>query len=471
MKNLKKIICAIAIIAIASIGATNYSKAQIGGGISNPILFIIDGGIIKPINNLAVSFYDVYITGKVIGVLEIENDTWLRSIDNAGTGVVNMFKVTTGDIIQFGATVAGIVSYGAIDITIPDGGNDVGLTVTGNDTTNNPDTMSITTATTGNSLFIDVNSESISMNIDSEATTANGIYGDFQTMTSGEALTLVVDSDVLTGKAIQVLGGTDHATDVFSVSATGSVALADNLNLTDDNRTLSTSAGYLELNKDADAHVNLFAGAETGENRLFQIYGYASSIGVPAIKYSSMYVDTYGGLVFDTEESSTYSFDTSDIRLLDGNLELGRYTSDNNKIVFGNGADATIYYDGTDMIIDPKEVGSGRLKINGVYSSEVDADTIADSGDGNPATANLTPASSYVSLTCNDADTCDITLVETGAVDGQIVRITNVSANDCDFADTAGLTELAGAFAMGQYDTLELMYATDRFVEISRSGN
>ena len=63
-------------------------------------------------------------------------------------------------------------------------------------------------------------------NIDSEATTTDGIYGDFQVMTSGEALKLIVDSDVMTGQAIQVLGGADHNTDVFSVGATGIVRTA-----------------------------------------------------------------------------------------------------------------------------------------------------------------------------------------------------------------------------------------------------
>lgn len=38
---------------------------------------------------------------------------------------------------------------------------------------------------------------------------------------------------------------------------------------------------------------------------------------------------------------------------------------DNNRIAFGNGKDAWMYYDTTDLIIDPDVVGSGELKIEG----------------------------------------------------------------------------------------------------------
>lgn len=97
--------------------------------------------------------------------------------------------------------------------------------------------------------------------------------------------------------------------------------------------------------------------------------------------------------------------------------------------------------------------------------------TIADSGDANPATQNLTATSSYVRLTCSDADGCTITMIETAAFDGQVLTITNASANACNFADTSGVSELAGAFAMGQYDSLTLIYASDRYVESNRSNN
>jgi hypothetical protein len=107
----------------------------------------------------------------------------------------------------------------------------------------------------------------------------------------------------------------------------------------------------------------------------------------------------------------------------------------------------------------------------GTFSPAEDTETVADSGDASPAVATLTPTTSYVSLTCSDTDGCTMTLGEGGAENGDLVTIVNVSANVANFADSAGVSELSAAFAMGQYDTLTLLYATDRWVEVSRSNN
>ena len=100
-----------------------------------------------------------------------------------------------------------------------------------------------------------------------------------------------------------------------------------------------------------------------------------------------------------------------------------------------------------------------------------EARTIADNGAGSAATETYTVARSQVRYTCSDANGCDVTLSESGAVDGQFVCFTNVSANAVNFADTAGVTELAGAFAAGQYDQICMAYDSDRWVERSRSNN
>lgn len=109
---------------------------------------------------------------------------------------------------------------------------------------------------------------------------------------------------------------------------------------------------------------------------------------------------------------------------------------------------------------------------DGQFISAVQSLTTADNGNGGtPATDTLNPTSENVLLTCNDAQGCTITMGETGATSGSIVRIVNMSANTANFADTAGVSELVGAYAMGQYDSLTLMYATDRWVELARSNN
>lgn len=118
------------------------------------------------------------------------------------------------------------------------------------------------------------------------------------------------------------------------------------------------------------------------------------------------------------------------------------------------------------VIIDSRGLENKFKLIEGV-----DADTIADSGDGNAATATLNPTTSFVTLNCGDSDTCDITMGETNAVSGTLVTIVNISANVCDFSDSSGVSELAGAFAMGQYDSLTILYVTDRWIEVCRSNN
>lgn len=111
------------------------------------------------------------------------------------------------------------------------------------------------------------------------------------------------------------------------------------------------------------------------------------------------------------------------------------------------------------------------LGLNGRMRVVSDPRTIADSGGAGTATLTLAPTSSNVELTCSDADGCDITMSETGVLDGTIIRIVNVSANACNFADTGGVSELAGTFAMGQYDSLSLEYVVNTWVEIARSNN
>lgn len=102
----------------------------------------------------------------------------------------------------------------------------------------------------------------------------------------------------------------------------------------------------------------------------------------------------------------------------------------------------------------------------------VQTESIADSGDGSPAVATITPTGQRVRITCNDVDTCDVTLGEVGPpTDGIQTCITNNSANRVTFSDTSGVSELASGFSMSQYSSLCVTYDSDRWVETSRSDN
>ena len=114
---------------------------------------------------------------------------------------------------------------------------------------------------------------------------------------------------------------------------------------------------------------------------------------------------------------------------------------------------------------------SYKLEVNGIVGSSASDVTVADTGDANPASYTLTPSTSFIKLTCNDADGCNITMGESGMAEGATVTIVNVSANTCNFSDSAGVSELAGNFAMGQYDSLSLIYIGNRWIETGRSNN
>ena len=143
-----------------------------------------------------------------------------------------------------------------------------------------------------------------------------------------------------------------------------------------------------------------------------------------------------------------------------------------NGITFGSSGDTNLYRSAADTLkTDDSLIVTNWISPTTYIIHGVDKDTIDEVAGGDPATHTLTPSASYVELTCNDANTCDITMGETGMVEGIIVTIVNVSSNVCDFADSAGVSEIAGAFNMGQYDTLKLIYDGATWIEICRSNN
>ena len=102
---------------------------------------------------------------------------------------------------------------------------------------------------------------------------------------------------------------------------------------------------------------------------------------------------------------------------------------------------------------------------------------IPDNGNGATAatfTLDSLEAYAYLGLNCQDANGCNVTLGN-DFFDGDVMTVYNAGTNAVNFADTSGVSELAGAFAMGQWDTLQLIYrdndVTDAWIETSRSNN
>lgn len=92
-----------------------------------------------------------------------------------------------------------------------------------------------------------------------------------------------------------------------------------------------------------------------------------------------------------------------------------------------------------------------------------DAAVCADSGNGDRGTVtiapNCGPPCCNVELTVNDADGCEVTVDETGAVEGSVAYIVNTSANYARFATQAGVFDDAhGVSYLNPNYTLVMKY-------------
>lgn len=87
------------------------------------------------------------------------------------------------------------------------------------------------------------------------------------------------------------------------------------------------------------------------------------------------------------------------------------------------------------------------------------------------AALTLSPTETYIEITNEDADGCDVTMSESNIEAGYYITIVNAGTNSLDFADTDGVQNLSAAFTMDADDVLMLRYKTGEWVEVSRSAN
>ncbi|MBI3624231.1 hypothetical protein HY218_01215 [Candidatus Saccharibacteria bacterium] len=112
------------------------------------------------------------------------------------------------------------------------------------------------------------------------------------------------------------------------------------------------------------------------------------------------------------------------------------------------------------------------VSVSGILTLGKQAVVVADNGLGTAATATITPSSSYIEINCQDADGCDVTMGEGGETEGNLAILVSVGdGNTINFADTSGVSELAGTFNAGLHDSLTLAYDGTTWVEVSRSNN
>ncbi len=131
----------------------------------------------------------------------------------------------------------------------------------------------------------------------------------------------------------------------------------------------------------------VFANTDSGATELIARFG--------AIRDGA---DDSGALIYDTYLNGVR---TNWLKIRsDGSVEL---PADDQKLLFGEAQDASIYYDGTDLIINPKEVGTGSLNVLGDIST-TGTGTFGDATIGNGYTGNCinTIFVSGIATGCND---------------------------------------------------------------------
>ncbi|MHA1876711.1 MAG: hypothetical protein ACTSUC_09745 [Promethearchaeota archaeon] len=117
--------------------------------------------------------------------------------------------------------------------------------------------------------------------------------------------------------------------------------------------------------------------ASGGATNQSLLYGdYISVNHSPTLASGNLTVRTYGQYIYvigtTVGNSRNYGLYIGGVSGADSNYGIWDASGadwvldgDNQKILLGEGQDASIYYDGTNMIINPAEVGSGSLKIGG----------------------------------------------------------------------------------------------------------
>ena len=153
---------------------------------------------------------------------------------------------------------------------------------------------------------------------------------------------------------------------------------------------------------------------------------------------------------------------------------------DNVESLFGAATygDASIYYDGTDLVIDSKLVGTGGVKINGgtIYTPTSDNNITAGTG----VTAAMILSRIVRVAGSGGAVTITATPNVADMTDGQIVIFQGTDdTNTVTFQDESNLANSALALSggadmtLGQGDMLTIMYdlGDDKWYEISSSDN
>lgn len=141
-------------------------------------------------------------------------------------------------------------------------------------------------------------------------------------------------------------------------------------------------------------------------------------------KTAGTLTNEYGIYLEDVNDGATLNFA---IYTNDGLTSFGDHVkirTDNDKLYFGTGDDATITYDGTNMIINPKAVGSGYLNVAGkiLVDTEVEIDGDFNHDGTNIGFFGVAPTTRQTELT---DELTTVTFTAPGTPDYAVQNLTN----------------------------------------------
>lgn len=114
-----------------------------------------------------------------------------------------------------------------------------------------------------------------------------------------------------------------------------------------------------------------------------------------------------------------------------------------------------------------------KYSFSGVIERKVTDVTVADDAAGTKP-AGVTPITTdFVTCTCNDATGCTMSVAEPTVTSGYGRTLTIVSAGtgNCEYADSAGVTEIGGAVVLEPTSVLALVYANAAWHRLSTADN
>lgn len=111
--------------------------------------------------------------------------------------------------------------------------------------------------------------------------------------------------------------------------------------------------------------------------------------------------------------------------------------------------------------------------VSGVYERKVTNVTVADDAAGTKPTGAIPITTDFATCTCNDATGCTMSVAEPTVTSGygRTLVITSIGTGNCEFADSAGVTEIGDAVVLEPTSELILHYVNAAWHRGSTADN